>query len=133
MSEHAPPPGTVPPDLRQRLDELTAQVHDLRRELSGLIDDLAREVRTRRLTIVEDDGFERLVAAGRGHFGHLTLRGRAPVGRSTLVELFANDPADGDDTNVGAALCDHGDVVASIDVTRGSPPALWWSDADDGG
>lgn len=114
-------PGSSPPqlrDLHQLVTQLAGEVADLRAEL-------ASEVRTHRLVVVEDDGHERVVIASRGHYGHLMVRGRSPEGRSTAVELFANDPSDGDGANVGLALTDDGDVVALFDVTQGGTPAIW--------
>lgn len=51
-------------ELNDRLDSLEAAIDRLRESIAGLADDLgvADEVRTRRLVVVDDTGFERVVA-----------------------------------------------------------------------
>jgi hypothetical protein len=87
-------------------------------------------VRTRRLVVVERGGFERVVAEGGSTHGSLAVRARSGVSGSTKVELFADDPIDGDGTNVGVALGRAGNVVATLEV-GGGDPVLWIDGGDD--
>src|SRR5882762_4519852 len=91
------------------IDALTDRVRQLTEELLELRRSSDREVRTRRLVVVEEDGFERIVAEGGGRFGQVTVYGRTPDGRSTCVELFVNDPVDANAAHAGMALVDGGE------------------------
>jgi len=108
-------------DLVERVGALSAELADLRTSL-------ASEVRTRRVVVVEEDGFERIILGARDRFGHVTVVSRTPPGASTIAELFANDPVDADGANVGVALTDAGNVVATLDVADDRAPRLWTSD-----
>jgi hypothetical protein len=111
--------------------ELVERVGALATELAELRTSMAREIRSRRVVVVEADGFERIVLGAREQYGHVAVLSRAPTGASTSAELFAHDPVDADGANVGVALTDRGEVVATLDVTHDHAPR-WWTDADPG-
>lgn len=107
--------------LAERLDTLSSELAELRASL-------LREVRSRRVVVVEHDGFERIVLGASERFGHVTVVSRTAIDSSTGVELFANDAVDAEPANVGLALVDGGDVVSTLDVTSGARPRLWLPD-----
>jgi hypothetical protein len=109
----------------RRLDDIETALRVLSADLRALRGALRRELRTRRIVVVEDDGFERVVVSTRGGFGYVAVCGRDGVGGATCVELFANDPVDVDGAHVGMAVSDHGDVVAALDALEGHRPRLW--------
>jgi hypothetical protein len=117
--------------LDQRVDALEAEATRLRDALDCLRASLAVEVRTRRLVVVDESGFERLVAEGAGNHGFLVLRGQAVGQGSTSVQLFADDPLDGEGVHVGVALGERGDIVAVLEVSDGREPTLWLRGPDD--
>lgn len=129
-------PGSEPPPEPRdgegaRLDDLMAAVETVRAELRELRDSLADEVRTRKVILAESDGFERLVAAARDGFAHVTLHGRTVDGQATCVELFANDPINGTGTHIGVALTTSGEVVAAFETIQGDRPRIWLAPDDD--
>jgi hypothetical protein len=111
--------------VHRQLDEIDVALRSLSDELQALRDALGRELRTRRIVVVEDDGFERVLVTTRGTFGFVAVRGRDGEGGATCVELFASDPIDGDGANVGVSLSDRGDVVAALDVLERHRARLW--------
>ena len=121
------PPSEAPDlgDVVARLERLERALAHLRAGLDDLRSHLRAEVRTRRVTVVEHDGFERLVLDSAGHFGHLTVQARGSTRGSVAVEVFAADPVDGDAAHVGLALIIEGDVVAAVDVQQGRPAMVW--------
>jgi hypothetical protein len=121
----------VPGDLDHRVDALETEAARLRDALDCLTASLAVEVRTRRLVVVDQSGFERLVAEGRDNHGFLVLRGQSAAQRSTSVQLFADDPLDGEGAHVGVALGERGDIVAVLEVSDGREPTLWLRGPDD--
>jgi hypothetical protein len=123
---------TTPSRSEGHLDELGRQVAILRDELDALRVELAHELRTQRVTVVDDDGFERITLRSHGHHGQVGVHGRGDPGRSTTVELFANDPTDGDGAHVGLALSDGGDVLAVFDVLHGSEARVRIEPVDQG-
>jgi hypothetical protein len=113
-------------------DDVAAALRELVGRFAGLDDEVQRmqralteEIRTRRLVVVGDDGVPRVEITARDAFGHVTVFGRTHGTGSTCVELFANDPSDGDGAEVGLALTVGGDVVATLHVFEGRQPALW--------
>jgi hypothetical protein len=117
-----------------RLDQIVEAVGSLRHELTELRASLAREVRTRRVVVIEEDGSDRVVLEARGRYGRVGVlgfgTGRAtalPVNgtRPTCVELVANDATDGEGPHLAVALTDSGDVVATLEVHEGRRPVLW--------
>ncbi len=127
MSDSNPP---AEPSRAQdpRLDNLTAAVESLRVEIAVLRRGLGREIRARRIVVVDDDGFERVVIAAEPGFGYVTVHARAQPERSTTAELFANDRTNGSGPHVGVALSDAGDVTATLEVVHGEPARLWLGD-----
>jgi hypothetical protein len=123
-----PPPERR--DLAEQVRALASRVEHLARELTALQEELRRELRTGRVVVVEPDGFERIVLAARDRYGQITVYGRTEPGGATSAELFANDAADGDTVQAGVALTDLGDVVAVLDVRRGTEPRLWTDSRD---
>ncbi len=125
--------GAEPDPLAQRLDQVVAAVGSLRQELAELRASLAREVRTRRVVVIEEDGFVRVVLEARARYGRVGVlarragleSGHGSVAEPTCVELVANDASDGDGPHVAVALTDRGDVVATFEVHQGGPPVLW--------
>jgi hypothetical protein len=114
--------GEARPD---RLDELAAEVDDLRIELVELRHRLLDEVRTRRLVVVSDDAFERVVADAFPSHGGVEVRSRGPAGSTTVAGLFAVDADEGDPANIGLALSSRGDVAALLDLYEGHQPRVW--------
>lgn len=112
-------PGQSRDELAARIIDLSAQLNDLRAEVSELRGQLSAEVRTRSLAVVDDDGFERVVVDSREAFGAVSVYSRSAPGRTTCVELFANDAIDGDGAHVGLSITDDGEVVATLEVLHG--------------
>ena len=110
---------------------LTREVRSLRDELSGLRDDLAREVRTRRIVVVEEDDFERCTISTSGTLGVITLAARCAPGLSTAMDLYVEDASEGDGPSVALALWDEGDAVASFGLVSPHEPELWIHDRGD--
>lgn len=106
----------------------------LRRELEELRASLSAEVRTRRLVVVADDGFERIVAESRPHSGGIKVRCRIPEGRDehfgTSTTVYAVDDEE-HYPNAGIYVTGYGDLYASLSVQecpdgldeRGAPTA----------
>ena len=142
-----PDPGSCP--CSAALAAVQADLEALRAELAG-------EVKTRSVVLVDGEGVERVsVAAGAdatevvvsdpdGHErirlvasraeGHLRIRSRAAgdTGDPTQVDLFALDPEDADDhPYVGLELIDRGTSAAGLSLYEGHPPRLWTHDPDE--
>ena len=139
-------PGSCP--CSPALARLQHQLDALRAELAG-------EVRTHRVVVVDPDGRERIrllagengpeitlaeadghervrLSAAGGH-GHVHVAARTPDG-PTMADLFALDAEDDDDADrptVGLELIDQGDTTASLSLTEGRHPHLWWRPEDD--
>lgn len=111
--------------LDARLTALEATVVEVRARLRRLHGQLDHEVRTRRVVIVEHDGFERAVLEAERSFGALTVRARSASPGTVAVELFAADARDGEPAHLGIALLDAGDVVAAVDVLAGREAMVW--------
>lgn len=124
-----PHPDPVPDDPREvladRVRALEGEVRRLRDAFDTHRASQADEVRTRRLLVVDRDGFERVVAEGGEAQAVLSVRARTHAPGSTKVELFADDPGDGDAANVGLALGRAGDIVAALEVGGPGRPGLW--------
>jgi hypothetical protein len=88
------------------------------------------EVRCRRLVVVDDDGFERVVIdSGRGA-GQVGVFAGAP-GQGAAALLFGVDTQDGEGATVGFALVERGEARVMLDLVDGHEPALWIVGADD--
>ena len=115
----------APLSVGEWLGELDAAVDLLHQELAALRRDLSDEVRTGRLVVVEEDGFERVLVDAHGMYGGVEVRSRTASGGAVAAALTALDAGDGDPANVAVSLTDRGDVVASFDVTATRRPRLW--------
>jgi hypothetical protein len=122
-NDPGPPPDED--DLGRRLRELAARVGWLEIEGARLRTAIEEQVRTRRVVVVDDAGRERIVLAAHGRFGHVTVVAASAGDDTTAVELFATDPVDGDGAEVGVAVIDEGDVVATLNVFEGRRAGLW--------
>ena len=138
-----PTPGDAP--HARALRWLHAELAALRAELAQL----AEEVTTHRVTVVDPDGrprihlttedetartvlldadgFARATLVAEPDRGALTLRARTTAPHPTAAELFALD-AEPDDENdrpgAGLDLIDRGDTVARLVLSEGLPPRL---------
>jgi hypothetical protein len=120
--DDGPPQGGY--TVRDWLGELDVELDELRAQVALLRSGLREEVRTRRLVVVEDDGFPRVVAEAQGLYGGVEVRSRAGERPAVASGLFVVDAGDGDPANAGAQLSDAGDVVALLDVSGGRSPRL---------
>jgi hypothetical protein len=113
-----PPTGGESPRVSDLLAALQAEVAALRAELH-------REIRTRRVVVVEEDGFERIVLSADGSHGEVVVAARPSQDRLTRTELFALDSDDTEGPFVGIELVDRGNSVAGLSVLEGHRPRLW--------
>jgi hypothetical protein len=100
-------------------DSVEARLDAVERLLGELIEHLGDEVKTRRLVVVEDDGFERVILAAAGHHGEVMVAARNPGGGTTAAELYAHDAAEGDGSHAGVAVINNGDIAAVIEAMVG--------------
>jgi len=128
-------------------DDPTA-VERLREEVTRLRLQLEDEVRTRRVvvvdgtgagrirltaetgagcrvTLLDPDGFERLVLEGDTTHGGLRIAGRSDGDGPSRVDVFALDPEDDQGTYVGVELVDAGTSVAGFTVVESLDPRTW--------
>ena len=80
---------------------LSERVDAVERLLLELIEHTAQEVRTRRVAVIEDDGFERVVLEADGTHGEITVTARGGRNGATAAELYAHDPTEGDGATAG--------------------------------
>ncbi len=116
--------GVSPDTARQsdRIDALEHAIDDLRQQVSDLCSGLEAEVRTRRIVVMSGDGFERVVVDALDDHGHVEVRSRGTVDRTTSALLFAEDASDGDPCQVGLALSDEGDITMDLSLYSGHRP-----------
>ena len=88
------------PTLPARVARLEAELAELRREL-----------RTRRLVVVDEEEVERVVLSADRRTGSVLVRVDGPPGRTVGLEVYASEPA-GEAPTVGMAELRDGDVVA---------------------
>jgi hypothetical protein len=122
-SFHRDPATTGPTFL-----ELQLRMELCEARLRSLAASLLEEVRTRRLVVTEEDGFERIVLAGRGDGGEVAVRTRDAGPGPTSVALSALDGDGGQHDQVAVSITSDGDVVAALELLRPDPPALWFDD-----
>lgn len=123
-----PGPNPSPEPVRRgdaRLADLAASVDALRADLDDLRASLATEIRTQRVVLTADDGFERLVASATDRSAGMSLYCRTDDDDPTCMDIFANDPVDATGSHVGVALTVRGDVVAAIDAVGGERANVW--------
>lgn len=99
-------------DLQVQVDELRQRVESLTSDVRELQDGYAREVRTQRVTVVDEDGVERVVLSTRENGGSVLVRLDRPAGQTTGAELYAWDDPDSDASDAGVCLVREGDLVA---------------------
>ncbi|MEX1006445.1 MAG: hypothetical protein WD271_01205 [Acidimicrobiia bacterium] len=116
--------GARRPDGKRSIRELGEEIVGLRRAIDNLERRLAREVRTRRVTVEAPDGFPRIVATAGERGGQVRVRTRSRDEVITGAELFANDLEPGAG-HVGLALTRGGDVVAVFEATDDADPRVW--------
>lgn len=112
-----PSPGSDP--------AIAGAIIELRTELAELRSELAREVRTRKLVVVEDDGRERIVLIAGGDHGTCTVAVLDSSDEPTQVELFALDADDMGPAYIGLELVQQGNGVAGFAVAEGGRANLW--------
>lgn len=67
-----------------RYAALEAEIAEMRRELEALRQQLASEVRTRRLVVVDESGFERIVGETGDDWGQVSVYGRPDPRRTSI-------------------------------------------------
>lgn len=127
-----------------------ADVERLKAEVTDLRLQLEEEVRTRRVTVIDDigiarirlattpeghceivlltvDGFERIVLSARPGLGFLTVVSRSSSESPSRVDMFALDSDDGDADGayVGVELVDRGNSVTGYSLYEGRHPRTW--------
>ena len=120
-------------DAQARIDWLEVQLNDLRNVVRTMWDPTSRELRCRRLVVLAEDGFERMTLDSRGNYGCFSIQARPSSLResgSTCVDVFAHDSVDGEEADVGMALIEGGDVVATLHLLDGRQADLWMGDHD---
>ncbi len=100
-------------------DSVEVRLAAVEQLLGELIEHLSDEVKTRRLVVVEDDGFERVVLAAAGRHGEVMVAARNPGGGTTAAELYAHDAMEGDGAHAGVAVVSGGDIAAVIEAMVG--------------
>lgn len=124
MPKNSPAPSRAKDGIEDRLRRIEAENRDLRDALDALRAGLSGEVRTRRLVVEEEDGFERVVAEGHGTHGTVEVYARpvdrerategAAEGETASVALLGNDESIPPSASV--YFLAGGDVLGSLDV-----------------
>jgi hypothetical protein len=83
--------------------------------LEAIVAELAREVVTRRVTVVDDDGVARVVLSASLGTGSVLARLDRPDGQTAGIELFASD-VDGEAPSLGLCELDAGDVLPLVEL-----------------
>ncbi len=109
----APDPYTPTVANNTLLEELAREVLALRAELADLRQQLATEVRTRRLVVVGENGFESIVASVTDDTADVLVRCQGELG--THATLHANDHHPGS-SFAGVYLSGGGNIVGNFDV-----------------
>lgn len=107
--------------LARDLELLRAEFEELRAEL-------AAEVRTRRLVVVEQDGRERAVIAAHGDHGEISVRGEGLQGETTAAVLHAGDARGDEEVDSGLTVLSSGSAVSALHVVGGQLPEFWLHD-----
>lgn len=95
----------------ERIDELAARLATLELEVAMVRASVEERLRTHRLAVVDEDGIERIVLDAHRRTGSVLVRIDGPGGRTTGVEVYANEDEDGAH-EVGLCVLRDGDVVS---------------------
>jgi len=95
----------------ERIDELAARLATLELEVAMVRASVEERLRTRRLAVVDEQGVERIVLDARSRTGSVLVRVDGPEGRTTGVEIYAQQVDDGSH-EVGVCVVRDGDVVS---------------------
>lgn len=93
--------------------------------------ELAECIRTRRVEVVDDRSFRRVVISAERDHGTIEVHARGTGDGTTCVDLWAFDPIDHDPARVGLSLVDGGNVVTVMEVAAGAAPTHWLAADDD--
>lgn len=124
-----------------------ADIKRLREEVARLRSQVEDEVRTRRIVVVDnagverirlstegdgcgvslltDDGFERLTLESDPEHGTLRISARSDGTGLSRIDVFAIDPEDDAGAYVGMELIDAGNSVAGFTVVESRAPRTW--------
>jgi hypothetical protein len=97
----------------------------LRREIAALRAEIAQGVRTRSLTVVDAEGFERIRLRAEDDHGSVSVSSRSEPGERTRAEMFALDGDGVDGAYVGVELIDRGNSITGYALYEGAKPRLW--------
>lgn len=97
----------------------------LRREVAALRAELAEEVRTRSVVVVDADGYERVRLRAETTYASVSVNSRSDSGERTCTEVFALDPDGADGAYVGVELIDRGNSMTGYALYEGARPRLW--------
>ena len=97
----------------------------LRREIASLRAEIAQGVRTRSLSVVDAEGFERVRLRAEDDYGSVSVSSRSEPGERTCVEVFALDADGADSAYVGVELIDRGNSMTGYALYEGAKPRLW--------
>lgn len=91
-------------ELREDLSLLQSSVREMQEEY-------ARELRTQQVTVVDEEGVQRVVLSARYRTGSVLVQVDSPEGLTTGAELYACEDPDGGEPGLGVCLVREGDVV----------------------
>jgi hypothetical protein len=112
----------------QDLATASAAIHELRRDLDALRSNLAAEVVTRRVVVLDVHGLPRVVLRADATSGNVAVLARQGGDVVCAAELFSEDAGRGERASSSVTLVDRGNVAAVLDVVEGNPPGLWLGD-----
>lgn len=98
-------------DPHDQLEELAARLAAIELELAMVRASVEERLRTRRLSVVDEHGVERIVLEARRATGSVLVRVDGPAGQTTGVEIYAQEAEDGAH-EVGVCVVRDGDVVS---------------------
>lgn len=90
--------------ITETVTDLRAEVTELRTMLTALTDQLATEVRTRRLVVVGPDGYERIIADAWDTGASVIVHGRGETIDPPAVTIHVGEGSDGDATGPMATI-----------------------------
>lgn len=101
------------PPFEEQVAELARQLGLLRSSVRDMQEEYAREVRTERITIVDEDGIHRIVLSARQRTGSVLVRLDGPGGQTSGAELYASDDPEGGVPEIGVCLIKDGNIVTT--------------------